>query len=405
MCCESGRAVFDRELRDDVARRDPWPDVVPAKREVLVRQNRAAARFHVGRARAPLLFQLPSALVDIVRLDDDERRAGVSHVVANRRGSIERGGIVGLIIRRQELAKRRDGHLIDGFLRPLRGGVVPADRLDDVADELEPDRLRLGRRKEVDDAAADAELAVLVDRVAWREPGVGQALAEVVRRDLHPGSDGEAGRGEPRRRAQARQQRPRGRDDDARLARREQVQGPRARGRHLEVQRQAAVRIDFLRRKRRHRALEVGRRQPLEHAKKKARVGRELLDDGVGGRDGDHAAGLRGEMKGGRGRTEPRQTAGRPGEPGSRGGQLQQGSESERRRRADQTSMIPSYAGRLATSVSRPGQELHSPRDLNVAQIARQVPIARNSHDLHRHGVRNTTTMLRCGPCRLCGRG
>ena len=89
--------------------------------------------------------------------------------------------------------------------------------------------------------------------------------------------------------------------------------------------------------------LEVGRRQPFEDAKKKARVGRELLDNGVGGRDGDHAAGLCGEMKGGRRRTEPRQTAGRPGEPGSRSGQLQQGSESERRRGADQTIMIPSY--------------------------------------------------------------
>ena len=142
---------------------------------------------HVGRARAPLLFQLPAALVDVVGLEDDERRAGLPHVVDDRRGSIERGGIVGPIIGRQELALRRDGDLIERCQRSLRGGVVPADRLDDVADELEPDRLRLERRIEVDDAAADAELAVLVHRVLGREPGEGQPLAEIVRRDLHPG--------------------------------------------------------------------------------------------------------------------------------------------------------------------------------------------------------------------------
>ena len=176
------------------------------------------------------------------------------------------------------------------------------------------------------------------EKPATREP-----LAQIVRRNLHARREREAGRRETRRRrTAAAAARAPTRRRGAPVPAASPCSAPRARRRDLEMRRQAAVRIDFLRRKRQHRALERRRRQALEHAEKEPRVGRHLLDDRVGGRDGDHAAGLSGQIKGGRRRTEAGQTAGRPGEPGSRGGRLQQGTESERRRRTDQpTTIIP----------------------------------------------------------------
>ena len=66
-------------------------------------------------------------------------------------------------------------------------GIVLADRLDRVADELDAERLGRAGREEVDDAAADAELAVLVDGIFAGEPRVGEQLREIVRAISTPG--------------------------------------------------------------------------------------------------------------------------------------------------------------------------------------------------------------------------
>ena len=66
--------------------------------------------------------------------------------------------------------------------------------LDGVADELEPDRLRFAGRKDVEDAAADGELAVLVGRIFAGEAGIDQQLAEIGRRDVLPGLEVDATR-------------------------------------------------------------------------------------------------------------------------------------------------------------------------------------------------------------------
>ena len=79
--------------------------------------------------------------------------------------SIERGRIV---LRSGSGSSSRcgaDDDLIERRERSLCGCVVASQRFDDVADELEADRLRLGRGIEVHDAAADAELTVLVDGI------------------------------------------------------------------------------------------------------------------------------------------------------------------------------------------------------------------------------------------------
>ena len=84
------------------------------------------------------------------------QRAGGAHVVDDRGRQV---------VAEQRFALRADRELIERGERSLRGRVVPPQRLDDVADELEADGLRFGGRVDVDDAAADDELAVLVDGI------------------------------------------------------------------------------------------------------------------------------------------------------------------------------------------------------------------------------------------------
>ena len=89
----------------------------------------------------------------------------------------------------QQLAARRRPHPVLGDLEgPLVGDPEPADLLDGVAPELDPQRVLLGRREDVDDAAADGELAALLDQV---DPGVGgrrQPLDDVVQVHLVTGA-------------------------------------------------------------------------------------------------------------------------------------------------------------------------------------------------------------------------
>ena len=81
---------------------------------------------------------------------------------------------------------------LDGLQGALVGDREGADLLDVVAPELDPERVLLGRREDVDDAAADRELAALLDQV---DPGVrrlGQPPYDVVEVDLV--ADGELDR-------------------------------------------------------------------------------------------------------------------------------------------------------------------------------------------------------------------
>ena len=65
--------------------------------------------------------------------------------------------------RQEELARRQEDDLVDGADRPLVGRVEPPERVDLVAEELDPDRQRARRREDVDDAAAPGELAAAGD--------------------------------------------------------------------------------------------------------------------------------------------------------------------------------------------------------------------------------------------------
>ncbi len=86
------------------------------------------------------------------------------------------------------LADRHDVRLVDGTARALRGRVESAERLDRVADELDADWLVVAWREDIDDAAADAELAVLVHGVLSCIAGGDQLRGEALRLDIDAGS-------------------------------------------------------------------------------------------------------------------------------------------------------------------------------------------------------------------------
>ena len=89
----------------------------------------------------------------------------------------------------EPFADRDDDDLIGGAGGTLRRRIEPAQRLDHVADELEADRLGIAGRKDVDDAAADREGAVLVDGIFASEAGVDEQVGQRLRIDLRAGSD------------------------------------------------------------------------------------------------------------------------------------------------------------------------------------------------------------------------
>jgi hypothetical protein len=116
---------------------------------------------------------------------DAEELATALHLLEERAGAV--GGVVDLVGRLQQaaadrgqplvggghrLADRVDRHLVDGAQRALRAGVEEADRLDQVAEELDARRVAAERREEIEDAAADREGArVLHHRAAHEAAG------------------------------------------------------------------------------------------------------------------------------------------------------------------------------------------------------------------------------------------
>jgi hypothetical protein len=133
----------------------------------------AAERFFV--TVLDVLDQLCRMRGDFVGLGHDQASVpGARQVIEDRRAAI-------LL---EDVAQRDDRHLIDRRDRPLRRRVVGAQRLDGVADELEPNRVRFAGREDVDDSSPDSELAVLVRRVFAGESRIDEQLREIGGRDV-----------------------------------------------------------------------------------------------------------------------------------------------------------------------------------------------------------------------------
>ena len=85
----------------------------------------------------------------------------------------------------EELAAGRRPQAVLGDLEAaLVGHLEPADLLDRVTPELDPDRVLLGRREDVEDPAADGELAAALDEVGPRVGGRGESVDDVLERRL-----------------------------------------------------------------------------------------------------------------------------------------------------------------------------------------------------------------------------
>src|SRR5215217_1585965 len=108
----------------------------------------------------PLLRQAAALLLDIVDLVHREGRAGTADVVHKCRGPIELDERVTRALEGQQLAFRTQHHAVDRRERSLRRAIEPADRFDDVADELETDGRRLRRREQIEHASTYAVLAM-----------------------------------------------------------------------------------------------------------------------------------------------------------------------------------------------------------------------------------------------------
>ena len=288
-------------------------------------------------ARRCLLEERVDRRKHVVGFDDHEGRPAAEGQVLEDRGfqpQVRGRRVVGLA---QAFADGHDTGLIDGPGRTLRRRVVAADRLDRVADELDAQRLGVARREHVHDAAAHAELTVLVDRVLAREAGLEQLLGEQLGSDLDAGSQVHRRRGELSGRHQPRQQRGSRDHDEARLAGHDFGQGTRAGRGDLQMRRQAPIGIDLVTGQRHDRVGDGNLAQPLESVEEVPRVRRQLVDVGVGRHDDDgqvfrSGVGAQGHVQAASRRGQARQRAAGRVQASLRGGGTKERAESERTR-------------------------------------------------------------------------
>ena len=92
-----------------------------------------------------------------------------------------------------ELRRRRQLDPLGLAERALGEGREPAHRVDLVAEQLDPDGALLGRPEDVEDPAADRELAPLLDLLDSLVAGADQVLGDRAEVDLVPAGDDEAG--------------------------------------------------------------------------------------------------------------------------------------------------------------------------------------------------------------------
>ena len=124
---------------------------------------------------------LARRLEHLVGLPDEVRRAVEQrHEVAPAAQAPRRPASVGSREVGAPLGRGVDERLVDGVQRALRERRERAHGLDLVAEELDAERLPAGRREHVDDAAADGELAALLDLVDALVAGERELLGERV---------------------------------------------------------------------------------------------------------------------------------------------------------------------------------------------------------------------------------
>ena len=170
---------------------------------------------------------------------------GSSSATSGRSSSSSVGELRQLAVLERQLGRRVELDPLRLAERALGEGREPADRLDLVAEQLQPGGPVLGRAEDVEDAAADRELAALLDLVGALVAGLDQQLGDVVEVDLLALVEDEARPGAARRRGPPRRARPRWRRRPAARRRRrlagERVERPDPQA--DEVRRRRQVRL------------------------------------------------------------------------------------------------------------------------------------------------------------------
>ena len=176
------RLIIETQLRQRRRLRQPRVDIGPLDKEVRRRRDLRLRR-RIGLAdrvvtSLQLFQQLRRLGVDFVPLGDDDVRVAREREIVEERGAA---------IVAEDVLQRNHDKPIHGRRRSLRRRIVGPHRLDGVAGELQPDRQRFTGGKDVDDAAADGELAVFIDRIFTREPGIDQQFGQIGGVDVLPG--------------------------------------------------------------------------------------------------------------------------------------------------------------------------------------------------------------------------
>ena len=272
-------AVVDRQLLQRRAARQPGAHVVHARNQRVRFRVADVRRLRPGivEARSDLVDDLSSLRAGVLRLRDEQTDAPrARHVVQERRRRIR-------VL--EALAERDDRDLVERRDRSLRGGVIPSDGFDRVADELDADRLLVPGGIEVDDPAAHEELAVLIDRILPRVPRLDEQVAERLRIDVRPRHQVDGHRQASLRRADPGQERGGRRHDDPCSSGGDGVKRPRPGAGDLEVRRQSTVGIDFMGGEGQHEALDIRLGKAIERRQEEPRIRRRALDVAIGRHD------------------------------------------------------------------------------------------------------------------------
>ena len=116
---------------------------------------------------------------DLLRGRDDHQRL-VRHQVERSQEAV---GIDFPSVFGRELRRRRQLDAVGLAERPLGEDRETTYRLDLVAEQVDPDRLLLGRGVDVEDPATNGELAALLDLIGALVAGVGEQQGDVVEVD------------------------------------------------------------------------------------------------------------------------------------------------------------------------------------------------------------------------------
>ena len=322
------------QLLEPRDRREPVVEDRPIDEQPGRREHRFAPRLRFGEAAGGLLGpRLDGGPGGLALRQVDPDAGHPPQIVAEPGGPVRLVGRAVLGRGFEDLPQREDLGLVEGPRRALRGRIEAPQRLEAVARELGPDGVLVPGRKEVDDAAAHAELAVPVHRIPGDEPRIGQHVAHVRR--LQERARYQSG---PRREqtvggAHARQERRRRRHHHPDRTGGEPVEGPPPGGRDVEVGGEATIRIDLVGGERQDAVTKLVRRGGRQAAEEEAGVGHHLLDVAGAGDDDDYRrlGGGGGHRETLGGRRQSGQGPRRPPQPGADGGRSQGRLERERR--------------------------------------------------------------------------